>query len=187
MAEILTTEVAYSRWAKMILATIRLPDGQVTKRDIEDHGEAAMVLPYDPERGVALVIRQFRTPVSFVTGSGLVLEAAAGRLDGEAPEVCARREAMEEAGVHLTTLEPVARTWSMPALSTERVSLFLAPYSAAARVGSGGGLTHEHEEISVIEMPLQQLAAMADEGAAMDLKLFALIQTLRVRQPGLFT
>lgn len=186
MAEILSTEVAYSRWAKMILATIRLPDGQVTKRDIEDHGEAAMVLPYDPERRVALVIQQFRTPVAFVTGNGLVIEAAAGRLDGEAPEVCARREAMEEAGIDLATLEPVARTWSMPALSTERVSLFLAPYSAAARVGAGGGLAHEHEEISVMEIPLRQLAAMVDDGGAMDLKLFALIQTLRLRHAELF-
>ncbi|WP_211883999.1 NUDIX domain-containing protein [Plastoroseomonas hellenica] len=187
MAEILSTEVAYSRWSTMILATIRLPDGQVTKRDIEDHGEAAMVLPYDPERRVALVIRQFRTPVHFVTGEGMVLEATAGRLDGEEPEACARREAMEEAGVRLAILEPVACTWSMPALSTERISLFLAPYAAADRMAEGGGLVEEHEEISVAEMPLQQLAAMADAGTPMDLKLFALIQTLRIRRPQLFT
>jgi len=186
LAEILSTQVAYSRWSKMILATIRLPDGQVTKRDIEDHGEAAMVLPYDPQRRVALVIRQFRTPPCFVTGDGMVLEAAAGRLEGEEPEACARREAMEEAGIRLAQLEPVARAWTMPALSTERVALFLAPYAAEDRIEAGGGLAEEHEEIEVREVPLGELAAMAETGELMDLKLLVLVQALRLRRPDLF-
>lgn len=186
MAEILSTELVYSRWSRMLLATIRLPDGQVTKRDIEDHGEAAMVLPYDPQRRMAVVIRQFRTPPRYVAGDGMILEAAAGRLDGESPESCARREAMEEVGVRLDQLEPVARAWTMPALSTERIALFLAPYSAADRVADGGGLAEEHEEITVLEMPLAELAAMADAGTLTDLKLFALVQTLRLRRPELF-
>jgi nudix-type nucleoside diphosphatase (YffH/AdpP family) len=186
LAEITSTEVVYSRWAKMILATIRLPDGQSTKRDIEDHGEAAMVLPYDPERRLALVIRQFRTPPCFVGTDGMILEAAAGRLEGEEAEACARREAMEEVGVRLAELEPVARTWTMPALSTERVSLFLAPYSEADRIADGGGLSEEHEEITVMEMPLGELAAMADAGELTDLKLLLLVQTLRLRRPDCF-
>ncbi|MDB5414865.1 MAG: uncharacterized protein JWR10_3200 [Rubritepida sp.] len=187
LAEILSTEVVYSRWARMLVATIRLPDGQVTKRDIEDHGEAAMVLPYDAARRLALVIRQFRTPPCFLGGDGMMLEAAAGRLDGDDAEACARREAMEEVGVRLTRLEPVARAWSMPALSTERVSLYLAPYSQADRITDGGGLAEEHEEITVREMPLAELAAMADAGELTDLKLLVLVQTLRLRRPELFT
>jgi nudix-type nucleoside diphosphatase (YffH/AdpP family) len=186
LAEIMSTEIVYSRWARMILATIRLPDGQSTKRDIEDHGEAAMVLPYDPVRRLALVIRQFRTPPCFVGTDGMILEAAAGRLDGEDAEMCARREAMEEVGVRLSELEPVARAWTMPALSTERVALFLAPYSKADRVANGGGLSEEHEEITVMEMPLAELAAMADAGELTDLKLLLLVQTLRLRRPDCF-
>ncbi|WP_424811384.1 NUDIX domain-containing protein [Roseococcus sp. YIM B11640] len=186
MAEILSTEIVYSRWARMILATIRLPDGQSTRRDIEDHGEAAMVLPYDPQRRVALVIRQFRTPPCFVGGDGMVLEAAAGRLEGEDAEACARREAMEEIGVRLGQLEPVARAWTMPALSTERVSLFLAPYSETDCVAEGGGLAEEHEEITVLEMPLAELARLADAGEPMDIKLLLLVQTLRLRRPECF-
>jgi nudix-type nucleoside diphosphatase (YffH/AdpP family) len=186
LAEIMSTEIVYSRWARMILATIRLPDGQSTKRDIEDHGEAAMVLPYDPVRRLALVIRQFRTPPCFVGTDGMILEAAAGRLEGEDTETCARREAMEEVGVRLSELEPVARAWTMPALSTERVALFLAPYSKADRVANGGGLSEEHEEITVMEMPLAGLAAMADAGELTDLKLLLLVQTLRLRRPDCF-
>jgi hypothetical protein len=36
-------------------------------------------------------------------------------------------------------------------------------------------------------MPLAELAAMADKGEIQDLKVFALLQTLRLRRPELFS
>ena len=36
------------------------------------------------------------------------------------------------------------------------------------------------------ELPLADLAAMADAGTLTELKLFALVQTLRLRRPELF-
>jgi nudix-type nucleoside diphosphatase (YffH/AdpP family) len=186
MAEIVTTEVTHARWSRMIVATIRMADGVLTQRDIEDHGEAAAVLPYDPERRVALLVRQFRTPPLYAAGDGLVLELPAGRIDEADAAACARREALEETGLQLDQLEFVARVWTMPALSTERAWLYLAPYTAAHRIGEGGGVAEEHEEIMVVEMPLNQLAGMADAGTLTELKLFTLLQTLRVRRPELF-
>ena len=187
MARILSTEVTHNRWSKITVATIRLPDGQVTKRDIEDHGEAAVVLPYDPVRRMAMLVRQFRTPPHHVSGDGMILEPPAGRLDEADPEACARREALEEIGLRLTVLELVSRVWTMPALSTERAWLYLAPYGEADRIAAGGGLAEEHEEIEVLEVPLAELAAMADSGALTELKLLLLLQTLRLRHPLLFT
>jgi nudix-type nucleoside diphosphatase (YffH/AdpP family) len=187
LAEIVSTEIRHSRWSRLLVATIRLPDGQTTLRDIEDHGEAAVVLPYDPQRRVAMVIRQFRTPPKLVAGDGMILEAPAGRLDEADPEACARREALEEIGLRLERLEPVSRVWTLPALSTERAWLYLAPYTEADRVAAGGGLADEHEEITVLEMPLAELAAMADAGDLNELKLLLLVQTLRLRHPELFS
>lgn len=186
MAEITATRIGYQRWIRVLVATIRTAAGATGERDIEDHGDAAMVLPYDPAHRVATVIRQFRAPARLGGGDGFVLEAPAGRLDGDDPEACARREAMEEAGLRLRILEPVARIFSLPAISTERVSLFLAPYAAADRIAEGGGLAEEQEEIAVIEMPLDELARLADEGGLADAKLMLLVQTLRVRRPELF-
>ncbi len=60
------------------------------------------------------------------------------------------------------------------------------PEAALDRVEAGGGLASEHEGISVTEMPLAELAAMADGGTLTELKLFALVQTLRLRRPELF-
>jgi nudix-type nucleoside diphosphatase (YffH/AdpP family) len=185
-AAIAALDLRHERWARMFEATVRLPDGGTTLRDIEDHGQAVAVLPYDPDRRVALLVRQFRAPPFHVAGEADMLETPAGRLDESDPAACARREAMEEVGLRLGELEPVLVAWTMPALSTELAHLFLAPYRAADRVAEGGGLASEHEGIAVVEMPLARLAAMADDGTLAELKLFALVQTLRLRRPELF-
>ena len=184
--EIAALDLRHERWARMFVATVRLPGGETTLRDIEDHGQGVVVLPYDPERRVALLVRQFRGAPFYAAGEAEVLEAPAGRLDGDDPETCARRETMEEAGLRLRELEPVLAVWTMPSLSTERVHLFFAPYRAADRVAAGGGLASEQEGIAVVETPLAELAAMADGGTLTELKLFALVQTLRLRRPELF-
>ena len=184
--EIIALEQVHDGWAKLYVATVRLPDGRTMSREIEDHGEAVTVLPYDPQRRTAMVIRQFRAPPFHVARVETTLEAPAGILDEDDPEACARREAMEEIGLRLTTLEPVAVAWGMPGISTERAHLFLARYSAADRVDAGGGLEDEHEEIEVCELALDDLAAQADGGGVADLKLLVLVQTLRLRHPGLF-
>jgi hypothetical protein len=64
--------------------------------------------------------------------------------------------------------------------------LYLAPYARGDRVEEGGGAHGEHENITVLELSLHELAAMADGGALADMKTFALIQTLRLKRPELF-
>src|SRR5690606_32645615 len=102
------------------------------------------------------------------------------------PEECARREAMEEAGLRLRILEPVGTAWSAPGITTERLTLFLAPYAPADRVGEGGGLAEEHEEIEVLELDIARLAEMMEGHAIRDMKTLILVQALRIRHPNLF-
>jgi nudix-type nucleoside diphosphatase (YffH/AdpP family) len=184
--EITGVETLHHGWARYLTATIRLPDGRIMTREIEDHGTAVGVLPYDAGRKTAILVRQFRAPVMYATQQRDFLEAIAGTVEEPDPAEAAKREAHEEAGLQLTTLEPVGTVWAMPGISTERMSLYLAPYTQASRVGDGGGLDHEHERITVVEMPLAELAAMADAGALADMKTMLLVQTLRLRHPGLF-
>lgn len=180
------TRTAYEGWARYLVAQVRLPDGSHVDREVEDHGPAVAVLPYDPERRVALLVRQFRTPPCFVDGTASVLEAPAGLREEDDPKACARREAFEEVGLRLSQLEPAGRVWSLPGLSTERMDLFLAPYRAADREGAGGGLAEENECIEVMEIALSDLAVMADRGEIVDMKTLCLTQTLRLRHPDLF-
>jgi hypothetical protein len=72
-------------------------------------------------------------------------------------------------------------------VSTERQSLFLATYEAADRHSDGGGVAGEHEGITVIERPLAELAAAADQRRIADGKLLTLVLALRLRRPELFT
>jgi nudix-type nucleoside diphosphatase (YffH/AdpP family) len=185
-AEILEKKTVHDGWAKYSVLRVRLPDGQSAKRELEEHGPAVAVLPYDAERRTALLVCQFRAPVLAAAGEVTLMEAIAGLTDGEAPDQAARREALEETGVRLEALEPVGTVWTMPGLSTERMHLYLAPYTRGDRLGEGGGAHGEHENITVLELPLRQLAAMADSGALADMKTLALVQTLRLRHPELF-
>jgi nudix-type nucleoside diphosphatase (YffH/AdpP family) len=184
-AEIIEAAPKYQGWSTLLVARIRLPDGRVVVREIEHHGRAACVLAFDPDRRTALLVRQVRAPPVYAAQQAHLLEAIAGLIEeGEAPEACARREAMEEAGLRLSAIEHVTTAWTMPGISTERMDLFLGAYSQADRVGSGGGTGDEG--IEVVEIPLAELAAMTDAGTLADMKTLLLLQTLRLRRPDLF-
>ena len=82
--------------------------------EIYHHGAAAAILLYDPERGVMLLVRQFRLGAYLADGALATLEACAGMLDGDEPEACARREAFEETGVRIASAAvAVALLWLM--------------------------------------------------------------------------
>jgi len=183
---IAATETLHQGWMRVRRVTVLLSDGVRLTREVEDHGEAACVLPYDAGRKTALLVRQFRLPPFLVDRTAATLEAIAGIVEIGSSEACARREAQEEAGVRLGDLEKVATAWSTPGMSTERVHLFLARYRREDRVGAGGGLDSEAERITVVEMPLVELAAAAAAGGIDDLKTLALVQALMLRHPELF-
>jgi nudix-type nucleoside diphosphatase (YffH/AdpP family) len=184
--QITNVRTLFHAWRKVLELTIRLPNGQDITREITDRGSAVAVLPYDLERRKVILIRQFRAAVLYAGGPEFLLETVAGLLDDDAPEVCARREAMEEAGLRLDILEPVGAGWSAPGATTEQVHMFLAPYRAEDRVAAGGGLAEEHEDIEVIEFGFEDLDAMLAQHAFADLKTLALVQALRLRHPEAF-
>jgi nudix-type nucleoside diphosphatase (YffH/AdpP family) len=183
---LLRSRTVHEGWGRFLIAKLRLPDGTEIDREIEDHGSAVAVLPYDPERRIVLLVKQMRTPAFFAEGAEAVLEAPAGRLDSDDPEACARREAFEEVGLRLNKLEPVAVAWGMPAVSTERLHMFLAAFTAVDEIALGGGLAEEQEHIVVERRTLPELGRMIDTGELADLKTLALALTLRLRRPELF-
>jgi nudix-type nucleoside diphosphatase (YffH/AdpP family) len=184
--ELRTVETVYQGYLTILKATFAGPDGRPFRREIEHHGRASCVLPYDPERRMALMINIPRAPVVWSGGPPELLEAPAGMVEDEDAEETAIREAMEECGVRLTRLDAVGSPYSCPGVSSERVDLFLAAYSAADRIEAGGGVDGENEHISVEEVPLGLLWTWVEQRKIEDLKSLALILALRVRRPELF-
>lgn len=189
MARLIAVEDLYRGWSRLMKATIETDGGAVITREVEDHGHAVSVLPYDPDRRTAFLVRQLRSgPLVAGEAKPNMLEAPAGMIDaGETAETAARREALEEIGVRLGVLTPLGRAFSSPAITTETITLFLAACSAADRIADGGGLEAEHEEIEVVEMGLGDLAALADADGLEDMKTLVLLSRLRLERPDLFT
>jgi len=187
MTEVASVRLDRQGYIKVRVVTLREKDGALHDREVEDHGRSTCVLPYDPDRRVALMVSLPRVPLLLAGEPENLLEAPAGMIEGDdAPEDTILREAMEEAGLALKRLEPVAHVWCSPGVSAERSHLFFAPYGPADRVGEGGGLAEEHENIKVIELPLAELWARAQAGEIQDLKTLALVLSLHARHPELF-
>jgi nudix-type nucleoside diphosphatase (YffH/AdpP family) len=188
MARIAHLKSLYTGWSRLFLARITLADGNEILREVEDHGAAAAVLPYDPHRRCALVIRQLRTGPLFAEAANPVLiEAPAGLIDaGEQPLDTARREALEEVGVDLKVLQSVGSYFAMPAVSSERLYLYLAEYKPDDRTAVGGGLASETESLEVIEPTLGKLWDLLQTGELTDLKTALLLLSLKTQRPELF-
>ena len=54
--------ILHQGWGRFGVVRLRLADGFEIEREIKDHGDAVAVLPYDPERREALLVRQLRAP-----------------------------------------------------------------------------------------------------------------------------
>jgi nudix-type nucleoside diphosphatase (YffH/AdpP family) len=153
---------------------------QSQQRESYDIGDAAAVLPLDRARGKVLLIRQFRWPVFESGCRQLLVEVVAGKLDGDDPQTCIAREAMEEAGVAISNLRLVSHCFVSPGAVQERLSLFLADYDSGAPRAAGGGHAQEGEDIEVLEMPLDDALAMIATGEIIDIKTIALLQAAKL-------
>lgn len=186
-ARISGTEAVYSDWLQVHRVGLTQSGQCLGIRHVEHHGDAAVVLPFDPDRGVATVISLPRSSLLHRGEQTRILECPAGLVDpGETPEQAARREALEEVGLALSSLELVVDCWTMPGVSTERSCLYVAPYSQADRQGPGGGLAVEKEMIETYEIALSDLKDAAINGRLPDLKLLVLVLHLMATKPLLF-
>ena len=151
------------------------------RREVYDRGDGAAILLYDPARGMVLLTRQFRVP-AFVQGdaTGMLIEACAGMLDADGPEDAIRREAEEETGYRVGALTKVCEAYSSPGAVTELIHYYVAAYDPSMRVGPGGGLADEQEDIEVLELPIDEALGMIGSGGIRDAKTIVLLQHVRL-------
>ncbi|GAB2515290.1 NUDIX domain-containing protein [Nocardia heshunensis] len=157
----------------------RHSDGHWTReqRETYDRGDGATILLYDTDRETVLLTCQFRLP-AYVNGhpDGMLLETAAGLLDGDSPLEAIRREAQEETGHLIGEVQPVFEAFMSPGSVTERLHFFAAPYQPAASPTGTHGVRSEGEDITTVEIPFPQALAMIRTGEIADAKTIMLLQ-----------
>ena len=167
----LATRRAYAgRVLQLDVDTVRFPDGSTGELELIRHPGAAAVVPCasdpaGPDPNI-LMIKQYR----YATG-GPLWEIPAGTLDsGEAPEACARRELLEEAGVTARRLERLTAIWTTPGFTDEVIHLYMA-----SGLGPGAAARERDEFIEVVPRALSEILAGIRDGEIRDAKTIVAI------------
>jgi nudix-type nucleoside diphosphatase (YffH/AdpP family) len=156
----------------------RRADGswQRQSRETYDRGNGATLLLYEPARRTVVLTRQFRLP-AFVNGHhGMLIETPAGLLEEASPEERIRAEVEEETGYRVHAVRKVFEAFMSPGSVTEKLFFFVAEYAPAAKVGDGGGIASEGEDIEVFELSIDEALAMVLRGEIADGKTIMLLQ-----------
>lgn len=177
---IIKVETLSDSWGKLNRTTLELRrrsgEWQRQTRETYDRGDGAAVLLYEPVHKSVILTRQFRFPVHSHGEAGPLIEVCAGKLEGDDPETCAKKEAEEESGYRVTDVRKVTDCYMSPGSVTEKLSLFVARYDANQKVSEGGGLHDEGEDIEVLELSFAEAMSMISTGEIADAKTIILLQ-----------
>lgn len=143
-------------------------------RETYDRGDGAAVLLCDVAAAAVILIRQFRYPAFYRGEPPYLIEACAGKLEGDDPETCARKEAEEETGYRVGKLTKAYDCFMSPGSVTERLTLYVGIVEGL--ISAGGGLANEGEDIEVIKLPFATALGMIETGEIADAKTILLLQ-----------
>ncbi|WP_308725256.1 NUDIX domain-containing protein [Metapseudomonas otitidis] len=156
--------------------------GPELSRELFVRHDAVCVLPYDPQRDEVVLIEQFRVGAMEKSQNPWMLELVAGLIDkAEEPEEVARREAVEEADLKLTSLWPITAYYPSPGGSDEFVHLYVGRCTAE---GAGGvhGLAEEGEDIRVHVLSFADALAALREGRIINAAAIIALQWLALNR-----
>ena len=154
-------------------------DGSMTEnlsRAVFVGSDAAILLPYDPKRDRVLLVEQMRIgPLGRGDTNLWQLEPIAGRVDaGETPAQCAVREAYEEAGLQVTSLESVCEAYPSPGCSTEFFYQYVGLADLPDDIVGISGLETENEDIRTHLLSFDALMELVQSQQAANVPLVTL-------------
>ena len=183
--EITNTKILSNNWytLKKVTFNYQKTDGswETQEREAYDRGNGAVILLYNKPQRTVILTRQFRLP-TYINGntSGMMVEACAGLLDEDNAEDCIRRETEEETGYQITQVKKLFQAYMSPGSVTEVLHFFSAEYDKSMKVSDGGGVAHEHENIEVLELDIDQAYGMIATGEIKDAKTIMLLQYAKI-------
>lgn len=146
-----------------------------------ERGDAVAALIFNRGKGRIILVEQFKAP-TMDKSHGWITEVMAGMIrPGESAGDAVVREALEETGYRIRDPELVAKFFSSPGGSSERIFLYYAVVTEADKVASGGGNRAEGEDIRLLEMTPEDLFDQLQTGAVDDPKLIIAAYHLKDR------
>lgn len=162
------------RVLRLNLENVVLPNGKHAELEVVHHPGGVAIVAEDTE-GRLCLIRQYRHAVG-----GWLWEFPAGKREpGEAPELTAKRELLEEVGVEATDWMKLGEMTPSPGILTEVVHLYFA--RQLTHIG------HAHEDEEVIEIhwfTLDEIESMVKQGIIVDGKTLIALYLLKFKQNG---
>ena len=139
--------------------SVRLPNGDITGREVIRHVGAVCIIPVTDD-GMVYVERQYRYPVDSV-----ITEIPAGKLDSPDEDrlSAAKRELVEETGITADSWLDLGVFYSAAAYSDEKITMYLARglHRGEQRLDKG-------EFLNVVKVPLKDLVRDVMEGKITD-------------------
>ncbi len=176
-------EILSKNWyvLKKITFDFQKKDGtwQHQTREAYDRGNGAVILLYNKIQKSVILTRQFRLP-TFINGNadGMMIEACAGLLDKDQPDVAIKRETEEETGYKIKDVKKIFEAYMSPGSVTEILYFFVAEYSNEEKINEGGGL--DDEDIDVLELSFEKALSMITTGEIKDAKTIMLLYHAQV-------
>jgi GDP-mannose pyrophosphatase NudK len=78
-------------------------------------------------------------------------------------EDCIRRETEEETGYKIKEIRKIFEAYMLPGSVTEILYFFIAEYDKEMKISAGGGITHEEENIEVLEFEINCAMQMIEK------------------------
>ncbi|MEM9393269.1 MAG: NUDIX domain-containing protein [Pseudomonadota bacterium] len=177
--ESLETTVPYDAFFRLEEHLLRFPQfagglSAPVKRAALVAVDAVTVLPYDPQLDRVLLVDQFRIG-AYARGDlqPWVLEPIAGRVDGgQSWEETAHREAWEEAGVRLRSLEFIGGYYPSPGVLTEYIASYVGLCDLPDAQAGIYGVAEEGEDIRAMLCSRDELLMMTRNGRIQNGPLF---------------
>lgn len=183
--ELIKEELLSDNWyiLKKITYRYRTRAGEwkILSREAYDRGNGAVILLFNANENKVILTRQFRLP-TYINGNndGWLMEACAGLLDNDTPEVAIKRETEEETGLRIQHVDKIFEAYMSPGSVTEKLYFFIGHYTTRSQQTSGGGV--DEEDIEVVELLLPVAMEMIKSGEIRDGKTIMLLQHLWISQ-----
>lgn len=163
-------EIYKGRVIRVTVDQVELPNGVKSELEVVHHPGGSAIVAINDRQEVCL-LEQYR----YVTG-GWMWELPAGKHEpGDAPEVTAKKELQEEAGVVASQWQSLESVYSSPGVFAEVIHLYLAQGLSTVTTA------HESEEVIKIHwLSMQEACEWALNGKLTDAK--TIIGLLRAQQ-----